>query len=104
MFLIFVIGVALVIFLAWLFKEDSKQQQERAEQVKREEWKREREEREKAYDAAMASALAELESKCKKSNAKKVRRKKSCQISLTESSCMAMPRQATPIKRIQNKR
>ena len=63
MFLIFVIGVALVIFLAWLFKEDSKQQQERSEQVKREEWKREREEREKAYDAAMASALAELESK-----------------------------------------
>lgn len=63
MFLIFVIGVALMIFLAWLFKEDSKQQQERAEQVKREEWKREREEREKAYDAAMASALAELEGK-----------------------------------------
>lgn len=52
-----------MIFLAWLFKEDSKQQQERAEQVKREEWKREREEREKAYDAAMSSALAELESK-----------------------------------------
>lgn len=63
MFLAFIFIVAIVIVIVLVFKEESKNQQEAAYQEERKQWQIEREEREKAYDAAMASALAELESK-----------------------------------------
>lgn len=63
MFLAFIFIVAIVIVIVLVFKEESKNQQEAAYQEERKQWQIEREEREKSYDAAMASALAELESK-----------------------------------------
>lgn len=63
MFLVFILIVAIVIVMVLVFKEDSNNQQEAAYQEERKQRQIEREEREKAYEAAMASALAELESK-----------------------------------------
>lgn len=69
MFLCVIVGIAIVVFFAWLIKEDSRQQKELAEQEERKQWRQEREEREIAYKSAMASALSDLESqwgKCTK--------------------------------------
>lgn len=63
MFLAFILIVAIVIVVVLVLKEESKNQQEAAYQEERKQRQIEREEREKAYDVAMASALAELESK-----------------------------------------
>ena len=63
MFLAVIFVIVIVVVMVLVFKEEAKSQQHAAYQEERKQWQIEREEREKAYAAAMASALAELESK-----------------------------------------
>lgn len=63
MFLALILIVAIAIVMVLVIKEESKNQQETAYQEERKQRQIEREDRERAYEVAMASALADLESK-----------------------------------------
>lgn len=63
MFLILLLGVAVVSFLIWLMRSDAKLEKERAEEQRHNEWKRQWDERSKAYDLAKEAVLSEMEAK-----------------------------------------